>query len=162
MNHFIIRQVNDKDIPFLWDMLHEAIFVPEGEERPAKPIVRRPEIAKYVDGWGRPGDKGFIAETADRVPAGAVWIRLFDETNKGYGFIDEQTPELSMAVAPEYRGKGAGSALLAAMLTEAKTLVYSAVSLSVDPRNPAVRLYERHGFVKAGNEGTSWVMKADL
>ena len=39
---------------------------------------------------------------------------------------------------------------------------YRAVSLSVEPDNPARRIYERAGFVRCGTEGGSWTMIADL
>ena len=39
---------------------------------------------------------------------------------------------------------------------------YAAISLSVEPDNPALRLYEQHGFAKVGEHGGAWVMLASL
>jgi ribosomal protein S18 acetylase RimI-like enzyme len=59
---------------------------------------------------------------------------------------------VDIALLPEHQRRGIGSALLAELLAEAdetgKTL-----SLHVEHRNPARRLYERLGFVTVADEG---------
>ena len=90
----------------------------------------------YVKAWGRPGDAAMIA-LVDGFPVGAAWFRLFRASAPGYGFVDEQTPELAIAVVPNARGKGVGSALLEALLERARSEGYPALSLSVDRRNRA-------------------------
>lgn len=47
-------------------------------------------------------------------------------------------------------------------MEQAKLDGYKAISLSVDPRNPSTRHYERFGFIKCGVSGTSWIMKLNL
>ncbi|WP_226669962.1 GNAT family N-acetyltransferase [Metabacillus litoralis] len=153
------KQANTEDIPFLWDMLYEAIYVNENEEKPPRSILNNPELAKYVENWGRGGDLAIIAKDENNQNLGAVWIRLFDDTNKTYGYVDHTTPILSMAILPEFRGKGIGSKLLKEICFLASTNGYKAISLSVDPANKALTLYERIGFKKVGINGTSWDMK---
>jgi ribosomal protein S18 acetylase RimI-like enzyme len=85
-------------------------------------------------------------------------MRLFDEFDPGDGFVDSETPELGIAIVPQYRGRGTGNVLLNEMFNEATQMGYQAVSLSVDPNNPAVRSYTRLGFIKVGVWGTSWTM----
>ena len=99
---------------------------------------------------------------SDSGNVGAAWYRLFKEREPGYGFVDEQTPELSIAVVPSCRGKGYGEELLVGLLDQAKRDGFEQVSLSVEPDNPALRLYERHGFHKVGESGGSWTMLARL
>lgn len=158
LNEYQIRVGTKEDEEFLWEMLYQAIFIPEGVLRPSRDILKEPHIAPSMEGWGREGDTALIAMDTDHTPIGAVWVRLFDETNKTYGYVDEKTPLLGMALLPEYRGKGIGKALLEEMLRVAKESGVGAVSLSVDPNNPALHLYHKFGFEKIGVDGTSWDM----
>jgi [ribosomal protein S18]-alanine N-acetyltransferase len=157
-----IRQATKKDIPFLWDMLYEAIYVGESEEKPPRSILDKPELAHSVENWGRNGDHALIATDSEDNKIGAIWIRLFSEQNKTYGYVNENIPILSMAILPKYRGKGIGTMLIQEICTLATINGYKAISLSVDPGNPALRLYERFNFKKIGVDGTSWDMKANL
>jgi ribosomal protein S18 acetylase RimI-like enzyme len=134
------------DEPFLRRMLYHALFVPEGAAPPPRDIVERPEIRRYVDGWGRDGDFGFKAvDGASDRPVGAVWVRLMRGDSAGYGHVDDDTPELSIAVLPPCRSLGIGTRLLVRLLDEAHGR-FRAVSLSVSSDNPAARLYGRQGF----------------
>lgn len=153
----MIRPGSRHDARFLRDMLHHAYYW--REHAPQDPTEG--SVQRYVMSWGRPGDAAVIAyDEAGNV--GAAWYRLFREREPGYGFVDEQTPELSIAVVPSRRGKGFGEELLAALLRQAKKDGFEQVSLSVEPDNPALRLYERHGFRKVGESGGSWTMLARL
>jgi ribosomal protein S18 acetylase RimI-like enzyme len=63
-----------------------------------------------------------------------------------HGFAD-----FGMAVAKEWRGRGVGSALLAAALAWARQRGVHKVCLSVFPHNAAaIALYRKHGFVEEG------------
>jgi ribosomal-protein-alanine N-acetyltransferase len=153
----VIRPGSRHDARFLRDMLHHAYYW--RERAPHDPMEG--SVQRYVMTWGRPGDAAVIAYD-DAGNVGAAWYRLFKEAEPGYGFVDEQTPELSIAVVPSRRGKGYGEELLAALLKLAKKDGFEQISLSVEPDNPALRLYERHGFHKVGESGGSWTMVAKL
>ncbi len=133
------------DESFLWEMLYLALHVPDGQPPFPREIVQEPEIRHYVEGWGRRGDMGVMALDEEK-PVGAAWLRLFADHDRGFGYVDEATPELSIAVLPEYRGHGIGTALLHRAL-EMVAFCYNTVSLSVTKSNPAYRLYARMGFV---------------
>jgi ribosomal protein S18 acetylase RimI-like enzyme len=96
-------------------------------------------------------------------PVGAAWYRLFGHDRPGYGFVDERTPELAIAVVPSARGKGIGTALLDALLGRARSAGYPAISLSVDRNNAgAIELYQRHGFTRVSEDDDSLTMLAHL
>ena len=141
-----IRPLTAADARVLRDYLRLSIFVRPGEPSPGDDVLDRPELACYVDGWGRYGDDGVVAiDEATGADVGAAWLRLWPGPETGYGFVDRTTPELGIAVRPEHRGRGVGSCLLDALLDRASTH-HRAVSLSVSLDNPAVALYQRFGF----------------
>jgi [ribosomal protein S18]-alanine N-acetyltransferase len=160
MQEFSVRLADEQDEVFLWNMLYHSIYVPEGGSLPPRSVLDEPHINRILNGWGREGDLALIAENSNNQSIGAVYIRLFTEENKTYGYYNDQTPILGIAILPEYRGKGIGTILLEGIFKEAKALGYTHISLSVDPNNPARRLYERFGFEKVGVDGTSWDMVA--
>ena len=153
----MIRRGGPHDVPFLRDMLHHAYYwrenAPEMEDLP---------VSRYVLGWGRRGDASVVA-IEDAWPVGAAWYRLFTRDRRGYGFVDDQTPELAIAVVPNARGKGVGAALLEALLDRARAEGHETISLSVDRNNAgAIGLYERYGFERVGEEDDSVTMLAQL
>ena len=156
---YYIRSATSADEPFLWEMLYQSIYVPEGKPRPGRDLVKEPAFAHYLTEWGqREGDEGLIAiESQNHGPIGAVWTRLLPENDPGWGFVDAETPELGIAVLSQHRGKGIGTTLLTELIHHLNGQ-YKALSLSVDPENPAMRLYERLGFEVVGKSGTSLTM----
>jgi GNAT superfamily N-acetyltransferase len=132
----MLRPVELRDLRFLRDMLRHAYYwrLEEDRERP---------VYRYVQNWGRTGDAGVIALEGPH-PAGAAWYRLFDERAPGFGFVDEGTPELTIAVVPSRRGKGTGKEMLTALLERARADGYEAVSLSAAPEQ--TEYYGRFGF----------------
>ena len=142
-------------MPFLRDMLHHAYYWREADPQAAEPVSR------YVANWGRRGDTAMIA-IENYLRAGAAWYRLFTREEPGFAFLDESTPEVSIAVVPSKRGKGIGSALLDALLDRARRDGFRALSLSVERDNPSVALYERHGFERVREDGNTVVMRAEL
>jgi GNAT superfamily N-acetyltransferase len=157
-----LRSITRDDVPFLKAMLYEAArWNPEEPREPLEQVLEAPLLRRYHDGWGRPGDTGILGELAG-APVGAAWYRRFTAEEPGFGFINEETPELSIAVAPRHRGAGVGGALLRALMHRAREEGFHALSLSVAAENRARLLYERAGFQKVGEHGGSWTMLANL
>ena len=157
-----IRKIKTNETDFLADMLYEALFIPEGHAALPKAVIRDKSLSKYIENWGK--DKYDIALVAvmDSRLMGAIWGRLLTGENKGFGFIDDNTPELSMAVKPEYRNKGIGTDMIKAIASEYKSIGVSQLSLSVDKANDASRLYKRLGCEIVEETQTSWTMKKTL
>jgi [ribosomal protein S18]-alanine N-acetyltransferase len=145
---FSIREARREDEPFLSEMLYEAAIWRSGPKRSsASEVLSLPEIAVYISGWGRPGDEGLIAEAETGESVGAAWYRLFSEQAHGFGFVNAETPEITIAVREDVRGRGIGSALLDELIACARKGRFPALSLSVEADNPALRLYERSAFL---------------
>ena len=108
----VIRPAGSQDLPFLRDMLRHAYYARWGDEADVP-------LERYVAGWGRPGDFALVA-IDEFQPVGAAWYRLFEQDEPGYGFVDPQTPELTIAIVPSRRGKGLGRDLLTKLLEQAR------------------------------------------
>ena len=158
----IIREIAPNETWFLKEMLYEALFIPECQPKLPKTIVDDPALSKYIENWGKDDlDVGIVAEHNGDL-MGAIWGRVFSIDKKGYGFVDEETPELSMAVNENHRGKGIGTALLEAVAAAYQRKGIKALSLSVDKQNPAFKLYKRAGFEIVLETETSVTMKKQL
>lgn len=156
---FTIRPATSQDEPFLWRMLYYASHMDNDDGAVADDAKTHPYLARFVEGWGRPDDLGVIAEEADGRPVGAAWVRVLP-------VADGENAELAIAVLPESIGQGVGRAMLTRLLAEARG-VYPCIYLSVRDSNPAIRLYERAGFVVVGEitnrvGGKSYLMRVDI
>lgn len=141
------------------EMLYESIHIEEAKKPPMDELLNTYELKKYHQNWGRKGDKALIAVDNKGNPVGAVWYRLFGGEERGYGYVNDDTPELGIAIKKEARGKGLGSKLMQSIIEEAKVNSFKTLSLSVDVDNPqALNLYRRLGFVEVGKVGSSKTM----
>jgi GNAT superfamily N-acetyltransferase len=151
----MIRKGSPADVPFMRSMLAHAYAWRVNQFEAEIPLTR------YVDNWGREGDVAVIAtEGGHRV--GAAWLRRFKTSEPGYGFVDEQTPELTIAIVPSRRRHGVGQELLNALLDRAREEGHRTLSLSVEADSPAVAFYERNGFEEVGESEGGLVMRRAL
>ena len=154
----VVRLATADDLEFLtytlvatanWDHDHGVTF---------DSVKQNPALWHYLDGWPRSDDFGLIALDGAR-PIGAVWARTLSAKDAGYGFVDDTTPELTLAVIPDARKRHVGRTLLVALIQEAKRRRLTQLSLSVEDGNFAARrLYEKLGFTVAGRTGNSDTM----
>jgi GNAT superfamily N-acetyltransferase len=158
-----IRLATAADAAFLADMLVEAAnWSTEWKPRGRKRILSVPSTAHYVSGWPRDTDLGVIAEVAGQ-PVGAAWIRFLPAADPGYGFVAEDVPELTIGVAAGWRGQGVGRALLKAIAGQARARGIARISLSVERKNHAQRLYLSEGYRIVDSSGAqSDTMVKDL
>jgi GNAT superfamily N-acetyltransferase len=148
----VLRPADQQDMRFLRDMLRHAYHWRIAQD-PDLPVFR------YVQNWGRPGDAGVIASAGPNA-YGAAWYRLFPASAPGFGFVDEQTPELTIAVVPSQRGGGTGGELLEALLQRARDDGFTQISLSAEPGQTG--FYEKHGFRELTRQDGTVTMVADL
>jgi len=139
---------------FVKEITYQAIYVAPALPPPGRDILKSPEIKKYYEHWGKKGDIGLVlVHYPSEQPVGGAFVRLYPKDKAGYGFVSEKIPELNIALLPDHRGKGQGSRLLTALLDELRKAGFPGVSLSVDRQNPAMKLYEKLGFVVVKEEG---------
>jgi ribosomal protein S18 acetylase RimI-like enzyme len=156
---YLIRPLTSQDEPVLWEMVYVGLQSGRETSLPSREILKGPDLARYVEGWGRPGDAGFVAhEPESGKPLGAIWCRpsYAHEQPEGAAAI----PEVAWAVHPQHRRRGIGAALMTQWVKANPQ--QSAVTLAVPANNPAVRLYERFGFKVAREEPRSVVMRREL
>ena len=135
---YVIRQLTSHDEPILWEMLYYGLSSAGKNEPPSRDVVRRPEVSRYVEGWGRVGDTGFVAhDNKNQALLGAAWLRR--PTDKS-----DASPELALAVKPEHRRHGIGTALLTQLVRANPD--HSTISVRFVAGKPVLRLYERFGF----------------
>ena len=96
------------------------------------------------DAWYRESYAGatFDVIAVDDEPAGRLYL------HRG----ESEIRIVDIALLPEHRGKGIGTALLSDLLSEADAAGKS-VTIHVERLNPALRLYERLGFSVAEDKG---------
>jgi GNAT superfamily N-acetyltransferase len=158
---WIIRPATADDGPFLGDMLVEATnWSSEWKPRSPMSIFSTPATAHYISGWPRKTDLGVIAE-AHGEPIGATWLRFLAASDPGYGFVADDVPELTIGVAASWRGRGAGRALLRAIADQARAHGIARISLSVERKNYAQRLYSSEGYrvVDSGDPQSDTMLK---
>ena len=162
MNYEVIREIKHKEIGFLREALYIALYVPEGQPPFSKSVLDNPDISKYIDQWGTlPNDLALVAVFKNEL-IGAIWGRTFSSSKAGYGFIDENTPEISMAVKEEFRNQGIGTKLIDEISKIYLSKGIKSISLSVDKRNRAKLFYVRKGFILVEAKGTAIIMKKIL
>src|SRR5256885_10119997 len=139
---YVIRQLTCQDEPILWEMLYYGLSSAGKSEPPSRDVVRRPEISRYVEGWGRVGDTGFVAhDKKNQALLGAAWLRQPTDQS-------DASPELALAVKPEHRRAGIGTGLLTQLVRANPD--DSTISVRFVAGQTVVRLYERIRF--QGNE----------
>ena len=100
-----IREIRKNEYPILSDFLHEAIFIPEGMDKPPKSIIEQPELQVYIKDFGKADDWCFVVEIKEKI-VGAVWGRIMN----AYGHIDDETSSFAMSLYEEYRNLGIDAA----------------------------------------------------
>lgn len=155
MERPVLRPATADDEPFLRRMTYEAAVRPDRPGEPFDQVLANPRNARFVDGWGRPGDLGVVAED-DGEPVGAAWLRMHAGEEFAPGYRGDPVAQLAIALVVPYRGRGWGRELLEHLLDEAERRGVHEIQLTVGVANvAAVRLYETMGFSVLVTDGRS-------
>lgn len=144
---FDFRTSTVEDQQFLAQMLIEAA-VTSGHALTLRDLSETQESYRYVAEWGKPSDLGVLSPTTSTAhPWAHPWARLFDRSNASPAFIDDHTPELTIATVASARGRGLGTALLRQLQDAARGSGIPSLSLGVHCDNqPAQQLYRKEGW----------------
>jgi GNAT superfamily N-acetyltransferase len=151
----VVRRGDRLDVPFLrsllafaynWHVTHFETDI---------------SISSYVDAWGRKGDTSVIA-MEDGHSIGAAWFRLFAADRPGYGFVDGETPEMTIVVVPTKQQRGIGEQLLDALVERASNQGYPAISVSIRRGDPDGERLASHGFEPVREEGNTLTLRRPL
>ena len=154
MPRIVLRPVTPADEPFLLRVYgstraEELAPVPWTDEQKAAFVAHQfaAQSAHYAQHY-----TGMSADVilVDGEQAGRLLVARWDEEIR---IVD-------IALLPEFRGRGAGSALLDDLMTEARG-VGKRLSIHVEIHNPAMSLYQRLGFQPVGEHGVYLRMEWD-
>jgi GNAT superfamily N-acetyltransferase len=140
------RALGVRDQHAIWDWLHISLWDPPPAGLRPREVLQHPAVRIYAENWGRAGDIGVVAVVGGQ-DAGACWMRLMPE-GVGLASIDEKTPQLGIALRPEFQGRGIGTRLMQEALAQAWRAGHKKIALTVHPENHAIVVYERCGFRK--------------
>lgn len=104
-------------------------------------FLRHQHDARETSYRSRYPDGQFLVVERDGRPIGRLVL----------GLLDGEVRVVDIALLPDERGAGIGSALLREVLSDADAMG-ARVSLHVDRGSPALRLYRRLGFGAAGGD----------
>ena len=158
----IIRELKPEEVFKLEDMLYEAIYQPDEDNLIPRSVIDVPEVNVYIKDFGEWKDDYCLVADLDGEIVGAVWVRIISGEIKGYGYVDNQTPEFAISLFKEYRNKGIGTQLMSRMVDYLRGKGYKQTSLSVKKENYAVKLYKKMGFQVVGEDKEDYLMLLDL
>ncbi|HEX8254729.1 MAG TPA: GNAT family N-acetyltransferase, partial [Thermoanaerobaculia bacterium] len=120
------------------------------------PIVRHSAISFEIE----PPSVDEMAQRITTITADYPWlVTIVDDAVAGYAYANafrarpayRATAEVSIAIAPAYRGKGLALPLYEALLDDlARRNCHSAVAVIAMPNDASVALHARAGFTRVG------------
>ena len=156
-----IRKINQSELHLLEDFLYEAIFQRDGDNILPRDTTSKPEVRIYIEKFGKPDDLCLVAEIDGKI-VGAVWTRILSGEVRGFGNIDNDTPEFAISVYKQYRNRGIGTELMQRMLKLLKQAGYKRTSLAVQKDNYAVKMYKDLGFDIVKESDEEYIMVCSL
>jgi ribosomal protein S18 acetylase RimI-like enzyme len=147
-----LRPVRREDEAFLLQVYastraDEMALVPWGAEQ-KDAFVRMQFNAQRQSYAQQSPDAKYDVILRDEVPVGRL---IVNRTGDAIGLMD-------IALLPEYRNAGLGTALIRDLMDEARA-AHKPLRLHVEFFNPALRLYERLGFRKISESGIYYEME---
>jgi ribosomal protein S18 acetylase RimI-like enzyme len=151
----VVREAKDEDFPSIWKIFRKVVG--EGEYTPTIRSDNTPDRHEYS-----------LHEEDDKKKFITV-LCVIEGQVVGYATVEESmwdlsrhAGELGIAVLPQFRRIGVGSALLDSVLGVASEKGFKKVNLSVFHTNRnAIKLYKRFGFRKVGRKSKQFYLKGN-
>ncbi len=149
---FALRSETEADVPFLRGLYISTRW----EELAVVPDWTDEQKTAFLESQFTAQRRHYLAYYAN-----AAFDVLEDNgTQAGRLYLDRQDKTLliiDVALLPDWRNRGIGTALIEAVFAEAR-LCGKDVSISVEKFNPAQRLYRRLGFREYAEDQVYWFM----
>jgi len=161
-NKTIIREIEDSEFDILEDLLYESVFQPDENNPISRDVIKVPEVRVYIENFGEKKDDYCLVADLNGQIIGGGWVRILADKIRGFGNIDNTTPEFAISLYKEYRNRGIGTRLMKQMIQYLKEKGYHKTSLSVQKENYAVRLYQKLGFKIIHENDEDYLMVLNL
>lgn len=158
----IIRKIKEKEVKILEYMLYQSIYQPDETNPISREVINIPKVRIYIDDFGQKKDDYCLVADLNGQIIGAVWVRILADEIKGYGNVDDKTPEFAISLLKENRKQGTGTLLMKKMISYLKEKDYNQTSLSVQKENYAVKMYKKLGFEIIGENDEDYLMLLKL
>jgi ribosomal protein S18 acetylase RimI-like enzyme len=149
---FALRPETEADVPFLFQLYvstrwDELAPLTEWTEAQKIGFLERQFVAQRQHYLVHYAKSAFDVLAERGTPIGRLYV---DRQERTLLIVD-------IALLPQWRGRGIGTALIEALFAEARQ-VGKDVSISVEKFNPAQRLYRRLGFREYAEDDVYWFM----
>jgi RimJ/RimL family protein N-acetyltransferase len=147
-----LRPITDADLPFLYRVYARTRWeelAPTGWTNEQKEEFLRQQFMAQHEWWQKEyTSTSFDVVEHDGVPIGRLYVARWERELR---IVD-------IAILPEYRGGGAGTCLIEAVIAESEQSG-RAVRIHVETFNRARNLYDRLGFVQIEDKGVYLLME---
>jgi ribosomal protein S18 acetylase RimI-like enzyme len=148
-----LRRVDAGDRDFLLRVYastrEEELRLVDWSDEQKEAFVQMQFVAQDTDYRHNYPDASFDVIEVEGEPAGRLYV---DRRADDIRVVD-------ISLLPEYRGRGIGTTLLRELLDEGARAA-KRVSIHVEKNNPALRLYQRLGFVPVQDRGVYLLLEA--
>lgn len=150
-----LRPIREEDMEFLLRLYattraEEMAMVSDWTDEQKEQFVRMQFQAQHAWYQEHYGDAQFDLVLADGIPVGRLYVH---RRAKEIRLVD-------IALLPECRNRGIGTALLSELFTESAA-AGKPVTIHVEKYNPAMRLYERLGFIPIADRGVYLLLQRE-
>lgn len=147
-----LRPIHDADLPILFQVYvstrTEELAVVDWTDEQKTAFLQMQFVAQYKFYQAQYTNTDFLLILFDGTPIGRLYVARWPAEIR---IVD-------IALLPAYRGTGTGTQLITALIHEAE-VAQKPLRIHVERENPALRLYQRLGFVLVEDKGVYLFME---